>query len=261
MSDGVEASGVGDVAVPAWQPRARRTEKVSETVAREILHDIVDRDLPPGTSLPPEATMLSTFQVGRASLREALRILEIQGLITIKPGPGGGPIVAGVHSADLGRMATMYFHASRATFRELMEARLVMESLMARQAAERQDPQYLPLLEQVAQATRVASAEDTRSYQRTATGFHDLVAGMSGNRVLDLLGRALKDIYLDRVSEVVFGNEDREFILKEHIRIAQAILKGDGRRAEKLMYEHMVIYADTVEERYPGLLDEVVDWR
>ena len=80
-------------ATPSRAPR-RRAVKVAESVAREILHDIADRQLPPGATLPSEAEMVETFNVARASLREALRILEVYGLIRIKPGPGGGPVVA-----------------------------------------------------------------------------------------------------------------------------------------------------------------------
>ena len=79
------------VVVDSRPAMARRADKVSEVVARAIVHDIVSRGLEPGATLPSEAVMLARFQVGRASLREALRILEVHGLITIKPGPGGGP--------------------------------------------------------------------------------------------------------------------------------------------------------------------------
>jgi GntR family transcriptional regulator, transcriptional repressor for pyruvate dehydrogenase complex len=241
--------------------RSRRTEKLSEVLAREILHDIVERDLPTGAKLPSESHMLKTYEVGRASLREALRILEIQGLIQIKPGPGGGPVVAGVHSRDFGKMATMYFHASRATFGELMEARLVMEPVMARHAAQRQDPAFLPLLEQVVEQSRAVVSADDRAYQVASTGFHDLVAGMSGNRILDLMGRALKDIYLDRIEGLVYPTEDREFILKEHDKISQAILKGDATRAERLMRDHMAMYAERAKMRFPELTSDLVQWR
>jgi len=81
--------------------------EIPEDQMDEILSDIVDRELAPGAKLAPQAEMLEEFQVGRASLREALRILETHGLITIKPGPGGGPVVSGVHGADFGRMATV----------------------------------------------------------------------------------------------------------------------------------------------------------
>ncbi len=76
----------------AWLSRDR-AEKVPELVARTILREIVQQGLSAGDRLPPEATMLAHFGVGRGSLREGLRILEIHGLIKIKPGPQGGPVV------------------------------------------------------------------------------------------------------------------------------------------------------------------------
>ena len=66
----------------------RRNEKIAEAVARDIVRRIAAGKLPPGAQLPSEAQMAVDYGVGRASLREALRILEIHGLISIKPGPG-----------------------------------------------------------------------------------------------------------------------------------------------------------------------------
>src|SRR6516165_7115435 len=67
-----------------------RNVKRSEMLAQEIVEEIIAKGLNPGDLLPPEAEMLSHYGVGRASLREALRLLESQGLVTLKPGPGGG---------------------------------------------------------------------------------------------------------------------------------------------------------------------------
>ena len=68
-----------------------RTVKASERVAQEIVRDIVRRGLETGDRLPLEAAMVEEYGVSRTSLREALRLLEVQGLISLKPGPGGGP--------------------------------------------------------------------------------------------------------------------------------------------------------------------------
>lgn len=239
----------------------RRNEKISQVVAREILHDISERRLPAGATLPAEAEMLETYDVGRASLREALRILEIQGLITIKPGPGGGPIVAGVRSSDLGRMATMYFHMVGATFRELLEARLAVEPMMAGVAARRQDPEYLAELEVNLANARRLQPEDVPTYTESAFDFHSLIAGMSGNRILDLTGRALKDIYSDRIRDLVFPEEERAKLIAAHERIGKAVLAGNSDKAERLMREHMEDFASYVETRFPGVMDEVVTWR
>ncbi|MEQ8718415.1 MAG: FCD domain-containing protein [Acidimicrobiales bacterium] len=246
---------------PSPDRRRRRTEKTAEWVAREILSDIVDRELEPGSKLAPQAEMLEDFQVGRASLREALRILETHGLITIKPGPGGGPVVSGVHGADFGRMATVFLHASGATFRELVAARLVIEPLMARQAAERQSRDAPPELHEALQRSREVSDDGDRGYISASTSFHDVVTSHSGNRVLDLIARALKEIYVERIREIAYEPSERARILEAHEAIADAILAGDGDTAETLMREHMVEYVEVISAKFPGVMDETVEWR
>src|SRR5689334_20839210 len=76
-----------------WGASRRRRPKTSETIAQQILGDMVAEDTQPGTSLPAEATMMARYGAGRGSVREALRILEVHGLLTIKTGPGGGPVL------------------------------------------------------------------------------------------------------------------------------------------------------------------------
>jgi DNA-binding FadR family transcriptional regulator len=219
-----------------------RGEKIFELVARDIVRQIAAEDMRPGAMLPSEAQMLAQYDVGRASLR-------------------GGPIVSEVNSRDFGRMATLYFQIGGATFRELTEARLVMEPVMARLAAQRRDPEHLADLERVlGEARDVALAVDDL-YLRSATDFHSVIAGMSGNRILDLFGRALKEIFTDRVSGMLFPASQREQVRLVHEAIAKAIFKGEASRAERLMREHMETFVDYVQRRHPGLMDEVVDWR
>ena len=95
----------------------KRGAKVAEALAQEIVHEIVSRKLRPGTLLSSEAQMLEDYGVGRGSLREALRILEVHGLITMKPGRNGGPMVIEVRTRDYGRMSTLFFHLGGVTFR------------------------------------------------------------------------------------------------------------------------------------------------
>src|SRR5690606_33032560 len=103
-------------------------------------------------TLEPEGAMLRRYRVARASLREALRILEIHGLIRIKPGPGGGPVVAAVDSGDFGRMATLYFQALDIRVAALVDTRLVLEPVLARLAAERRSPEWDERLRAVVRA-------------------------------------------------------------------------------------------------------------
>lgn len=235
----------------------RRTEKISELVAREIVHDM--KGLGPAAMLPPESAMLERYRVGRASLREALRILEVQGLIVIRPGPGGGPMVAPVQSRDFARMTSLYLHLSGATYGDVLAARLVMEPVMARLAAERDDPRQATLLEE--HLVPPTAAVDDVTYMASAGDFHDLLAGLSGNPVLELMGRSLKDLYADRFEQTVFPIDARGRIAHDHGAIAKAIVDGNAGRAERLMRDHMIEFADFYQASNPGVLDEVVDWR
>lgn len=244
---------------PTWQ---RRTEKVSEVIAREIIGDIVQRQLPPGTLLPSEVEMLEKYDVGRASLREALRILEVHGLIAIKPGRGGGPIVADASDRHFARMATMFFQLSGATYRDLMAARLIIEPMMTRVVAQRNDDVVRNALVRALDSTEAAlSLEDSSQYVSSTTEFHSVILSVSGNPILDIFGEALKHIFAERVSSALFPRERRDEIAKQHRQIADAIIAGDADLAEALMREHMIEYQQQHASRHPGLLDEVVSWR
>lgn len=254
--DSVDGSATGASAKPR-----RRAVKVAESVAREILQDISDRGLTPGTRLQAESEMAETYGIARASLREALRILEIHGLIHIKPGPGGGPVVAPISSDDLGKTLTFFLQASGTTFREVMQARMVLEPMMARQAAGRRDPELRAALQAGIDRSRgVLHEGDDEEYLGVSTGFHEIVTGASGNSVLDLLARSLKAVYTARFRSVVYAPGEREKLLRDHEVVAEAIMSGDGDRAETLMREHMQEYVTLFEDRFPGFFDEPIDW-
>ena len=229
---------------------------MSEAIARDIVRRIGAEELTPGTQLPPEAKMLEEYRVGRGSLREALRILEVHGLISIKPGPRGGPTVDQVHTENFGRMATLYFQMDGVTFADLVDARVVMEPTLAALAAQCRDPR---LLGELSRFTNPARTED--AYADDVDEFHRLIAAMSGNPVMTLFGQSLTDILRDRLSLPLFPKSRRAAVLGVHRAIAKAVTDGDAAAAEQLMREHMTEYAAYARRRHPGLMREVVDWR
>lgn len=244
-------------AAPPRTALRRRPDKVSDGVARDIVADLVDK--PPMTKLPGEAAMVEKYQVGRASIREALRILEVHGLITLRPGPGGGPTVVPFDPIHFARSSSLYLHMTKATYREVLEARLIFEPVMARLTAERNDPEVVALLQEY---VALKEPEDEAEYIQQTGGFHALLSSLSGNRVLDLQGGALRALYEDRVEGgMTFPAEMRNDILRDHQRIANAVISGNANRAEKLMRTHMEQYLFHAAERNPGVLDEVVGWR
>lgn len=235
--------------------------KLAEIVVQEIVHEIVALDLKEGDRLPTEAEMLEQFDAGRASIREALRILEAYGLISIRQGQNGGPVVASPHAEDLAAALSLYFHMDGATYGELVEARLVIEPMMAQLAAETRDPEYLSLLREVVEEEQAAGFGD-HEYLENADAFHFAVAGMSGNRVLDLIGRALRSLYQQRVMHGVLLQTDQRPRNREvHAEIAAAIEAGDGELARTLMRDHLSELAEALDDRVPGAREDRITWQ
>lgn len=240
-------------------PGNRRPAKVSELLAREILSDIETRGLEPGAKLLPEAAMLDQYGVGRASLREALRILEIYGIIKIKPGPGGGPVVDSVDSRDFGRASSFYLKVLGATVGDLLEARAALEPFMARIAAERITPERADTLREVLELEHETAKDSNAGWQPASAGFHAELASLTGNPILDLLGRTLITIMAEQTRSI-FPAGERGPTQTIHSRIAEAIINSDGDEAARLTEHHIKEVNAKIVHLFPHLLKERIDW-
>lgn len=240
--------------------RTARKDKLANSVAQSVLHDIKRRGLAAGDQLPKEVDMLAEYGVGRGTLREALRVLETCGLIALKPGPGGGPVVQSVHPEDFGRVTSLFFQFAEVTYRQVNEARLILEPMAARLAAERQKGSDAAR-ELVALAASGAETADDATYLHITGDFHASVIALGENTLMGLVCQSLAEIFRDRVQSVLFPKGRQRDVHAAHIDIAEAIHDGDGLRAEALMAEHMRDYVKYVAKQHPALLDEVVVWR
>ncbi|MET0928463.1 MAG: FadR/GntR family transcriptional regulator [Aeromicrobium sp.] len=237
-----------------------RGTKVSERIAAALVGDIISGGLKTGDRLPNEAAMVERFQVGRGSLREALRILEVHGVISLRSGPRGGPVVVDVDARDVGRTFSLYLSLKGATLGELVETRLMIEPAVARLAAQNlNDVSRLRL--EGALAREAAVVEGDSQYIAAANDFHYTVASMTGNVVLDLVATALKELYTSRI---VGGGIARDTtgpsIKHEHRQIGEAILAGDVDAAERLMREHMTFYLTRIDDVEPGFKASAMTW-
>jgi GntR family transcriptional regulator, transcriptional repressor for pyruvate dehydrogenase complex len=244
---------------PADSPAPVRELKTSEVIALEIVRSIASGGLGTGDRLPTETDMLAQYGVSRESLREALRLLEVQGLITLKRGPGGGPLVGSVDPVYLARTATLYFHMCGATYDELVDTWLLTEPLLAEKAATNPDRVLVrtsmkPYFEQT-------SGARTPGFIAAATGFHAVIPTLAGNRVFSLLLEAVGCIMVEHILRDLDPHVISREIDEDHDAIARAISAGQGTKARKLMAEHIQRIADHYREHYPERLQDVIEWR
>lgn len=238
-----------------------RGTKISERVASAIVDDIVGSGLQPGDRLPNEAAMIERFQVGRGSLREALRILEVHGLISLRSGPRGGPIVLTVEPRSVSRTFSLYLHLSGSTIGELVETRLMIEPMVARLAASQIDQGNNAERLTAALAHEQSISGDKDSYIDAANDFHYVLASITGNRVFDIVATALKELYTTRIVDSGLASMTTEPSIRfEHQEIGEAILAGDAEKAEMLMRSHMDVYLHRLAEVQPSITNSVIDW-
>jgi GntR family transcriptional repressor for pyruvate dehydrogenase complex len=265
-----EAAGAGPHTSPAsmWvsldqsnagsTDQPHRAAKTAETVSAAIIRDIVSRRLGPGQMLPSEAAMLAQYRVSRASLREGLRLLEVQGLIRLKPGPGGGPVVAAVDPRNLAKTATLYLHVGGATYRELFDAQLIMTPIGAQLAARNPDRKLVRRMLQPFIAEE--QPLDGPEYWTVTNSFHGTVEELGGNRVIELLSRITGHIWHEHIVTRMDTSSLRREIHEEHREIARAIMAKQPTKAGRLMEEHFESLMDEYRRHWPGRFDELIEW-
>lgn len=244
-------------AVTVSRDQERRVIKTSETVAMNIVHDIVARGLKAGDKLPLETAMLQEYRVSRASLREALRLLEVQGLISIRPGPGGGPVVGHVEGRNLARTTSLYFHLGGMKYGEIFVTQEYLEPICAQLACRHPDrvARMAPFVDQ-----SVLPREGTQYFANTAD-FHASVYDLADNGVLTLVTRAITNIISSHIVSTMDPVELHEPIQQEHSQIARAIASGKESRAHRLTMEHFQAQHDYYKRNWPARFDEIIEWR
>jgi len=239
--------------------RAPRRQKTSVLLAQQIVQEISDRRLPPGTMLPSEKQMLENYGVARGTLREALRYLEVQGVITIRPGPGGGPSVNDVEPRALASVLAMMLHLSDAPFSTILEARRLIEPASAAAAAQRVDD---ALLGELRSSIEVMDAviDDPQAFLAENAHFHVLMARASGNKLFEMLTGALSWIIDATALGAEYDLRRRKVVVKAHRAIYDALEQRDPDAARDAMADHMANFSTYMERNFRHVLKQPIRW-
>jgi DNA-binding FadR family transcriptional regulator len=186
---------------PAPRPRA------FEEVCGRIRRQLASGKLKPGDKLPPERVLSEQLKVSRAALREALRSLEIAGVISLRMGVKGGAFVQAGAPANMTRVMQDLMHLGAISLGELTEARLLIQSGVVRLACQRATEDDIEALSQniefMARMSQLGRGEERRA---AIADFYGLLALATCNTVLKILVDSITDIlvrFLRGISEDV----------------------------------------------------------
>lgn len=240
--------------LPSAEPVRHR--KAAEVIAEQLRRSIV-LDGRPGDSLPSEKALIEQFQVSRPTLREALRVLESDGLVEIRRGLRGGAVVREPTVDELAFRFGILLQMQGTMLEDLFVARIILEPAAAKLAAERVGAGASPASLETLLAAEEKAIDDVQADRTLSTAlvdFHDGVLELAGSKTLFVLWKLLDEVVGPYTFASLVSFEGKEARLEamrrshaSHQALLKAIQAGDSERAARIMHTHVAAIQRTTQ--------------
>lgn len=225
--------------------KAIKRQSLSEQVVESILQYIKEQNLKPGEQIPTESEFAELFRVSRTSIREAMKALSINGVVSSTPGKGTF-LQPKAMNMVIGEDGTLQMQA-KATITEIMEVRTPLEVQAIGLAAQRGTQEEFEELEDITLSYRKA-VETGSGWKEWGTKFHKKIAAMSRNPLLISTLRLLSDMVEQYRGNLATFYQDKSCYIKSHERICKALRNRDVAAVQDEMREHMKITEEALKE-------------
>lgn len=221
--------------------------RVAEMVADILRARIVAGELEDGAFLPKQDDLIAEFGVSRPSIREAMRILETEGLVSVRRGNVGGAQVHAPKFDPAANMLGLVMQAQQVTLADLAAAIQTIEPACAARCARAASKAQVATLVALNDAAR-DELDDNLAFTKFARRWHDEMVGACGNQTLVLLAGTLQAIWARHEDLVavrtaaddrVIERSVREKVLDAHLRVTDAIAAKDAEAAHRAAREHL----------------------
>ncbi|ALM53347.1 FadR/GntR family transcriptional regulator [Halomonas huangheensis] len=226
-------------------PSPRRRQKLAELISDDIKRWIATEGMVEGDRLPNERTLMELYGCAKGTVREALKILEVEGLITLKTGPGGGAILHTPNMEPASRMLRNFLHFRSLDGQQVYQLRRLLEVEMAVSVIGRLSEEDFATLEANIHSCECIQPndEDHRRQRFLELEFHNCLARACPNPLLAFMCRFLNDMLRDLVVvKKAYIPERKQFDEANHNyhrQLVDAFRAEDSERVSQLMAEHM----------------------
>jgi len=232
--------------------REAKQNRIFQDVVDQIQEAILQGRLKAGSKLPPERELIDTFKTSRGTLREALRVLEQKGLITIKTGVSGGAFVKALSIQQVSESLDLLIRYERVSLRDLAEFREGVEGIVAGLAVERvksEDIQYLKKLLADAKTHLDEGASGWDNFIHVDNQLHMALAHIAGNPIYESVLQTVYD-NIHRYFDQFLPREEE--LLRENYQdlceIVKAVENGQAAQAHLLVQNHVYRFNRLMEE-------------
>jgi GntR family transcriptional repressor for pyruvate dehydrogenase complex len=221
--------------------------KASDVLADDLRERIIRGEFPEGTALPPERELVNQTKMSRTTVREALRILEVQGLVRVKTGRSGGAFVYKPGKDTVADSVNLLIRGRQIRIPALLETREAIEPYCAQLAARNRTDEDLERLDRA--NTDIAADGTLADFLQANVDWHIAVATASHNELLTGIMLALsRSIYDATDNQGFVDGAVRQTALRAHRTVTKAIRDQDPDAASRRMSRHVHTYAEAVLE-------------
>lgn len=215
-----------------------QTTRAFDDVIRQLRERIYSGELQPGDRLPAERRLAEQFQVSRNMVREALRMLEITGVVELRRGAAGGAFICHGRPEFVARSLSDMMRLGGFSLSDITEARLWLSSTIVRAACDRAtEDDFARLDANIAEATELAARNDWASVAVVNIEFHNLLASASGNPVLTMIQRSVMEVM--REISLSAGPIRSDVTIASRVRFLRHLRQRDAERAVAEMEENL----------------------
>ena len=242
-----------------YEPKPIVSAKLHQLIAQQIMDSIEKGELKPGDKLPPEREWAMGLQVSRTSLREALRALEIVGLIESKVGDGA--YVSDISPDNIfSRVSELISLQEEATALEIIEASEILDVAIAKLASERIGSGEIANLEAILDRME-SGIRGSRDVLELDMEFHNAMAKATQNRLLIHMREHLSEIKKKRIwkhirAKMLTKPEEYNYYLREHQEILKAVKEKDSQKAVQETEKHLKKFERYIVEGCKDLLQK-----
>jgi GntR family transcriptional regulator, transcriptional repressor for pyruvate dehydrogenase complex len=218
-----------------WGPVKRSS--LRDDIADRIIRNILDGHFRFGEKLPAERDLAIYLDVGRPTVREALRALAVIGMVEVRPGEG--TFVVSHHGDFVARAFSWAMLLDAQTATEVVQARAAIETELAGLAATRMEPAQLEQLDRLV-ADMESQIGDREAFTQSDVAFHLAIADAAGNVTLSRLLGATQSLLEQWIDRALRAPQTFEVALEQHRAILDALRTGDEEQARAAMRSHVI---------------------
>jgi DNA-binding FadR family transcriptional regulator len=230
-------------------------KRAFEKISSRIKQLVFNGTLKPGDKLPSELQLADQFNVGRQTIREALRLLELSGFISIQRGGSGGASIQNTILTKVSQSLIDAIQMENITIDELTSARLEIEMIVLKQVVSQANGSDIKKLQENIQRAKYKIATGFQAFKENID-FHSLLAKSSGNQVFVIVVQSIMAVVADFLSRLEPSLEHSRLVVHDHEDILDAIVRRDIKEAMRLLENHLLTINDRLQKSSNRIFDQ-----